>query len=218
MPLFLGLLAASKISALVLQHELHRAPAVHSQKAHSHLLQGRTAECGATHVPQPCESTVPFQYFRIQVCSAPRMDFSSEQTEIHIPVGSLSGPVMHHLVSPCDRRDRMELRGGSGKGEPELEPSHQPEQSKAGAQKSSFVRGNRLPVPAPYVAAKERSKESSLAGHKFPLASKSCLSPSMALKRHQKAKPQPSRAIIAPKPGQFQMPPANLSKEGLKMN
>lgn len=30
------------------------------------------------------------------------------------------------------------MRGGSGKGEPELEPSHQPEQSKAGAQESSL--------------------------------------------------------------------------------
>lgn len=121
MPLFLGLLAASKTSALALQHEHHRAPAVHSQKTHSHLLQGRTAECGGTHVLQPCESTVPFQYFRIRVCSALRMDVSSEQIEICIPVGSLNGPVMRHLVSPCDRHDRMEdawwLReGGVGAG------------------------------------------------------------------------------------------------------
>lgn len=105
MPLFLSLLAASKSSALALQHELHRALAACSQKTHGHLLQGRTTD---THVPQPCESIVPFQYFRIQVRSAPRMDFSSEQIEICLPVGSLNGPVMRHLVSPCDRRDRME--------------------------------------------------------------------------------------------------------------
>lgn len=117
MPLFLGLLAASKTSALALQHELLRAaPAAHSQKTHSHVLQGRTAECGGTHVPQPCESTVPLQYFRIQVCSAPRMDFSSEQTEICIPVGSLNGPVMRHLVSPCDRmEDAWWLREGGAR-------------------------------------------------------------------------------------------------------
>lgn len=55
------------------------------------------------------------------MCSALRMDVSSEQIEICIPVGSLNGPVMRHLVSPCDRHDRMEdawwLReGGVGAG------------------------------------------------------------------------------------------------------
>lgn len=52
--------------------------------------------------------------------SAPRMDVSSEQIEICIPVGSLNGPVMCGWVSPCDRRDRMEDVQLLGEGESQL--------------------------------------------------------------------------------------------------
>lgn len=113
------------------------------------------------------------------------------------------------------------MRGGSGKGEPELEPSHQPEHllSKAGAQESSLSEVTGSQCQPQKLLPRTGAKKPSLTGQKFPLASKSCLSPSTALKRHRKAKPQhPSRATTAPKPGQFQMPPANLSKEGLKTN
>jgi len=48
------------------------------------------------------------------------MDDSSEQIEICIPVGSLNGPVMRCLVSPCDRRDSMEDTWLLGEGESQL--------------------------------------------------------------------------------------------------
>lgn len=68
------------------------------------------------------------------MCSDPRMDVSSKQIEICIPVGSLNGPVMCRSVSPCDRRDRMEdaqlLREGKAS---YSEPLQQPEQSNTGA-------------------------------------------------------------------------------------
>lgn len=62
------------------------------------------------------------------------MDVSSKQIEICIPVGSLNGPVMCHLVSPCDRRDSMEDAWLLREGELSYsEPLQQPEQSNAGA-------------------------------------------------------------------------------------
>lgn len=68
----LSLLAASTVSAFAPQQELHGAamPAARSQKTRGHVLQGRTH--GGMHVPQPRESTGPFQYFRIRVRSAPQ--------------------------------------------------------------------------------------------------------------------------------------------------
>lgn len=50
MALCLSLLAASKTLALALQRELHGAPAVHSQKTHGHLLQGRTVQSVVAHM------------------------------------------------------------------------------------------------------------------------------------------------------------------------
>lgn len=48
-----------------LQHGLYGAAAVHSQKTHRHFLQGNAAWSAMAHVPEPRESTIPFQYFRI---------------------------------------------------------------------------------------------------------------------------------------------------------
>lgn len=51
------------------------------------------------------------------MCSAPRMEVSSKQIEICMPVGSLNGPMTCLSVSPCDRRDRMEDVQRLGEGE-----------------------------------------------------------------------------------------------------
>lgn len=113
------------------------------QRCLQRVPRRRTAmSCGGgLTVARTCLSHVKapalFNISGSECAQPPRMDVSSKKIEIHIPVGSLNGPVMCCSVSPCDRRDRMEdaqLLGEGAVGYSEhLQP---PEQNNTGAQES----------------------------------------------------------------------------------